>query len=69
MDVTHVTDEEDGCGESRRADSAAAAAPSVIAEYADLPPHSTLVVQLAAGHFPWLDDPDAFVAALTTFLG
>ena len=33
-------------------------------EYADLFPHAQLVVQPGAGHFPWLDDPEAFAAAV-----
>lgn len=33
-------------------------------EYAELLPHARLVVQKAAGHAPWLDDPDAFAAAV-----
>jgi pimeloyl-ACP methyl ester carboxylesterase len=33
-------------------------------EYADLFPRARLVVQSGAGHFPWVDDPDAFAAAV-----
>ncbi|WP_391858972.1 hypothetical protein [Streptomyces rhizosphaerihabitans] len=38
-------------------------------EFAALFPHAELVVQPGAGHFPWLDDADAFVAATAAFLG
>jgi len=30
---------------------------------------ATVVVQPGAGHFPWIDDPAAFVAAIDSFLG
>ncbi|MER0241439.1 alpha/beta hydrolase [Streptomyces sp. HSW2009] len=43
--------------------------PAVAAEFATVFRHATLVVQPAAGHYPWLDDPDQFVAATTAFLG
>lgn len=33
-------------------------------EYAGLFPRATLVVQPGAGHFPWVDDPVAFAAAV-----
>jgi pimeloyl-ACP methyl ester carboxylesterase len=33
-------------------------------EYADLFPRAQLVVQPGAGHFPWVDDPEAFAAAV-----
>lgn len=33
-------------------------------EYAELLPHARLVIQQAAGHAPWLDDPEAFAAAV-----
>ncbi|MFD5828887.1 alpha/beta fold hydrolase [Lentzea sp. NPDC060358] len=33
-------------------------------EYADLFPRARLVVQPGAGHYPWLDDPEAFAAAV-----
>jgi proline iminopeptidase len=42
--------------------------PAVTAEFAGLFPNASLVVQAGAGHFPWLDDPDRFVAAVTEFL-
>lgn len=43
--------------------------PSVVAEFAELFPDAELIVQPGAGHFPWLDDADRFVATITTFLG
>ncbi|MEV7970784.1 alpha/beta hydrolase [Sphaerisporangium sp. NPDC088356] len=43
--------------------------PSVVAEFAELFPDAELVVQPEAGHFPWLDDADRFVATTATFLG
>jgi proline iminopeptidase len=42
--------------------------PSVAAEFAELFPNAELVVQSEAGHIPWLDDPDRFVATIATFL-
>jgi len=33
-------------------------------EFVDLFPRATLVVQPGAGHFPWVDDPEAFAAAV-----
>jgi proline iminopeptidase len=42
--------------------------PAITAEYAALFRNSRLVVQPEAGHFPWLDDPGQFVAAVTGFL-
>ncbi|SDG45961.1 Pimeloyl-ACP methyl ester carboxylesterase [Lentzea fradiae] len=33
-------------------------------EFADLFPRARLVVQDGAGHYPWLDDPEAFSAAV-----
>jgi pimeloyl-ACP methyl ester carboxylesterase len=44
------------------------AIPSVVAEYAALPPNAVYVVQPHAGHFPWLDDAETFVATTATFL-
>ena len=41
--------------------------PNRAAEYAALFPRADLVVQQAAGHFPWLDDPGSFTATLTAF--
>jgi proline iminopeptidase len=43
--------------------------PRVVAEYAELFPDAELVVQPEAGHYPWLDDADRFVATTATFLG
>ncbi|GAA0444018.1 hydrolase [Acrocarpospora corrugata] len=43
--------------------------PSVAAEFAALFPNAEFAVQPEAGHFPWLDDADRFVAATATFLG
>ncbi|MDX2730400.1 MULTISPECIES: alpha/beta fold hydrolase [unclassified Streptomyces] len=43
--------------------------PQSAAEFAGLFPAATLVVQPGAGHYPWLDDADRFVATTTTFLG
>jgi proline iminopeptidase len=42
--------------------------PSTAAEYAALFPNATLVVQPDAGHFPWVDDADRFVATTAAFL-
>lgn len=42
--------------------------PSVVADFAELFPNAELVVQPDAGHYPWLDDPDRFVATTATFL-
>ena len=42
--------------------------PTVTAEYAALFANARLVVQPGACHFPWLDDPGQFVAAVTEFL-
>ncbi|MGU3411425.1 alpha/beta fold hydrolase [Microbacterium sp. M1A1_1b] len=33
----------------------------VLRQFVDLFPRATLAVQDGAGHFPWVDDPDAFV--------
>ncbi|MBH5334179.1 alpha/beta hydrolase [Streptomyces pactum] len=44
------------------------APPPAMAELAGLFPDARLVVQPGAGHFPWLDDAGAFVAATTRFL-
>ncbi|MFD9503317.1 alpha/beta fold hydrolase [Streptomyces sp. NPDC060035] len=43
--------------------------PPAVSEFAGLFPHAELVVQPGAGHFPWLDDADMFVAATAAFLG
>ena len=42
--------------------------PRITAEFAVLFPQSRLVFQPGAGHSPWLDDPDRFVATVTAFL-
>ncbi|MFF4759420.1 alpha/beta fold hydrolase [Streptomyces sp. NPDC001292] len=42
--------------------------PAAMAEYAGLFPHAELVVQPGAGHYPWLDDADRFVAVIAAFL-
>ncbi|MFB6557953.1 alpha/beta fold hydrolase [Streptomyces sp. NPDC056400] len=42
--------------------------PRSVAEFAELIPGATLVVQRGAGHYPWLDDADRFVATTATFL-
>ncbi|MFC8130662.1 alpha/beta fold hydrolase [Streptomyces sp. NPDC057302] len=43
--------------------------PGPVAEFAALFPDATLVVQPGAGHYPWLDDPEQFVATTDAFLG
>ncbi|SCF19931.1 alpha/beta fold hydrolase [Micromonospora mirobrigensis] len=43
--------------------------PPALAGYAALFPDARLVVQAGAGHFPWLDDPAGFAAAVEAFLG
>jgi proline iminopeptidase len=43
--------------------------PRVVAEFAGLFPDAELVVQPQAGHYPWLDDADRFVATTAMFLG
>jgi pimeloyl-ACP methyl ester carboxylesterase len=40
-----------------------------MARGARLFPRCEVVVQPAAGHFPWLDDPAWFTAAIDSFLG
>ncbi|GGS22902.1 hydrolase [Streptomyces nojiriensis] len=42
--------------------------PRSVAEFAELVPGATLVVQRGAGHYPWLDDADRFVATTAAFL-
>ncbi|MCX5054964.1 MULTISPECIES: alpha/beta fold hydrolase [unclassified Streptomyces] len=39
-----------------------------VTEFAGLFPSAELVVQPGAGHFPWLDDPERFVATTAGFL-
>ncbi|MEV6550332.1 alpha/beta hydrolase [Streptomyces sp. NPDC051597] len=43
--------------------------PSAMTELAGLFAHAEPAVQPGAGHFPWLDDAERFVAAVDTFLG
>lgn len=43
--------------------------PDVVAEFAGLFPNAEFVVQSGAGHFPWVDDAERFVATTATFLG
>ncbi|MFG1868207.1 alpha/beta fold hydrolase [Micromonospora arborensis] len=45
-----------------------AAPPGLVAEFAALTPRAELVVQPGAGHYPWLDDADAFTATIAAFL-
>lgn len=42
---------------------------SVAAQFAELFPDATFAIQPGAGHFPWLDDAERFVAAVAAFLG
>jgi proline iminopeptidase len=42
--------------------------PRVVAQFAELFPAGQLLVQPGAGHFPWLDNADLFVSAVTAFL-
>ena len=43
--------------------------PGPVTELAGLFPNARLTVQPGAGHFPWLDDADLFVATAAAFLG
>lgn len=43
--------------------------PESVAEFAELFPDATLVVQPGAGHYPWLDDAGRFTATTVGFLG
>lgn len=43
------------------------ACPSAVADFVELLPNATLVVQPQAGHFPWLDDADLFAATAAAF--
>jgi proline iminopeptidase len=43
--------------------------PTAAAAIAHLFPGAELVVQEGAGHFPWMDDAERFVAITSTFLG
>ncbi|MDX2936801.1 alpha/beta fold hydrolase [Streptomyces ipomoeae] len=45
------------------------APPPTMAEFADLFPNAEFVIQPGAGHYPWLDDADGFIAATAAFLG
>jgi pimeloyl-ACP methyl ester carboxylesterase len=42
--------------------------PETAAAGARVFPHAKVTVQPGAGHFPWLDDPGYFTAAITSFL-
>lgn len=42
--------------------------PVAAAEFAEAFPDATLAVQPGAGHYPWLDDADWFVATMAAFL-
>jgi pimeloyl-ACP methyl ester carboxylesterase len=42
--------------------------PVSAAEFAEVFPDATLVVQPGAGHYPWLDDAGWFVATTAAFL-
>ncbi|MFD9093257.1 alpha/beta fold hydrolase [Streptomyces collinus] len=44
------------------------APPATTAEFAGLFRNAEFIVQSGAGHFPWLDDADRFVAAILSFL-
>ncbi|MEV8343723.1 alpha/beta fold hydrolase [Streptomyces niveus] len=44
------------------------APPVIVREFAELFPNAEVVVQPGAGHFPWRDDADRFVAATAAFL-
>lgn len=46
----------------------ASPAPGTAAAAARLFPNATVTVQPGAAHFPWLDDPAFFTAAITSFL-
>jgi len=43
--------------------------PATAAAGARLFPNATVTIQPDAAHFPWLDDPAFFTAAITSFLG
>ncbi|MCX4751107.1 alpha/beta hydrolase [Kitasatospora sp. NBC_01287] len=43
--------------------------PCSTAEFAELLPAATFLVQPGAGHYPWVDDPGRFVATTAAFLG
>ena len=46
-----------------------ASPPRAMVELAELFPHVELVIQPGAGHFPWRDDDEQFVAVTAGFLG
>lgn len=43
-------------------------APKVMVEFAELFPDARVSVQPAAGHFPWVDDPAAYVSTVADFV-
>ncbi|MFJ7059736.1 alpha/beta fold hydrolase [Streptomyces microflavus] len=43
--------------------------PRAVAQCAELFPRASLVEQSGAGHYPWIDGPDRFVATVSAFLG
>jgi pimeloyl-ACP methyl ester carboxylesterase len=43
--------------------------PALVRQAAPLFNDATVVVQRGAGHFPWVEDPAAFAAAIGSFLG
>lgn len=43
--------------------------PAALEEYAGLLPDARLVVQPGVGHYPWLDDAEAFRSTIIEFLG
>jgi pimeloyl-ACP methyl ester carboxylesterase len=43
--------------------------PGEVRETAKVFPDATVTIQAGAGHFPWVDDPDAFAAAIGSFVG
>jgi proline iminopeptidase len=42
--------------------------PEAVQEAAPLFNEAAVVVQPGASHFPWIDDPEAFAAAISSFL-
>jgi pimeloyl-ACP methyl ester carboxylesterase len=46
----------------------AAPTPRLLSEYAALFGNATVQIQAGAGHSPWIDDPQAFLAIVTPFL-
>jgi proline iminopeptidase len=42
--------------------------PAMVRQAAPRFPDASVVVQPGAGHFPWVDDPAAFAAAVSAFL-